>query len=90
MATTEPSSASPAPGSTSSPVDLEAGCENFVGGAWAPPTAGVHREHFARRTRAPFCAVAPSAPRGRADAHLVSRSRPRGRLGGKSSPAAGR
>ncbi len=62
MATVEQSSVFAAPGTAGSPVELQARYDNFIGGAWVPPTSGEYRANPTPRTGQPFCEVAHSAP----------------------------
>ncbi len=62
MATVEQSSTFAAPGTAGSPVELHARYDNFIGGAWVPPTTGEYRANLTPRTGQPFCEVAHSAP----------------------------
>jgi aldehyde dehydrogenase len=51
-----------APGRDRSPVMLKARYENFIGGAWVPPSTGAYRANLTPSTGQPFCEVASSAP----------------------------
>ena len=51
-----------APGRDRSPVQLKARYDNFIGGAWVPPTTGAYRANLTPSTGQPFCEVASSAP----------------------------
>jgi aldehyde dehydrogenase len=51
-----------APGSEGSPVTLRERYDNYIGGAWVPPSTGVYRPNVSPGTGRPFCAVASSAP----------------------------
>src|SRR5678810_803284 len=51
-----------APGTAGSPVTLKERYDNFIGGAWVPPSTGVYRANPTPRTGEPFCEVASSAP----------------------------
>jgi len=62
MATLADSRAYAAPGTAGSPVALKARYENFIGGAWVPPTTGEYRANLTPGTGQAFCEVASSAP----------------------------
>ncbi len=62
MATAVKSAAYAVPGDPGSPVDLLPRYDNFIGGAWVPPTTGDYRDNLTPRTGRPFTAVANSAP----------------------------
>jgi len=49
-----------APGCSGSPVTLRERYENFIGGAWVPPTTGEYRANPTPSTGAAFCEVAQS------------------------------
>jgi aldehyde dehydrogenase len=62
MATISGIRAYEAPGQAGSLVTLKARYENFIGGAWVPPTTGSYRANISPATGEPFCEVADSAP----------------------------
>ena len=62
MATLADSRAYAAPGTAGSAVALKARYENFIGGAWVPPTTGEYRANLTPGTGQAFCEVASSAP----------------------------
>ena len=62
MATVADTRVYAAPGTAGSPVALKARYENFIGGAWVPPTTGEYRANLTPGTGRPFCEVASSAP----------------------------
>jgi len=68
MATIAQSRAYAAPGQAGSPVDLKDRYDNFIGGAWVPPTTGEYRANVTPGTGQPFCEVASS---GAADIELA-------------------
>jgi aldehyde dehydrogenase len=51
-----------APGHAGSLVQLNERYDNFIGGAWVPPTNGQYRPNITPSTGEPFCEVASSAP----------------------------
>ncbi len=51
-----------APGHPGSPVQLRDRYDNFIGGAWVPPSTGKYRANVSPGTGKPFCEVASSAP----------------------------
>ncbi len=51
-----------APGHPGSPVQLRDRYDNFIGGAWVPPTTGQYRANVTPGTGKPFCEVASSGP----------------------------
>jgi hypothetical protein len=59
MATVE-STTHEAPGEPGSPVLLKQRYDNFIGGAWLPPTTGEYRDNLTPRTGEPFCEIAHS------------------------------
>ena len=62
MATTEQRTTYPAPGQPDSLVSLRERYDNFIGGAWVPPTTGRYRADVTPTTGLPFCEVASSGP----------------------------
>jgi hypothetical protein len=52
-----------APGRPGSPVELKERYDNFIGGAWVPPTTGTYRDNLTPSTGEPFCAIASSDAR---------------------------
>jgi aldehyde dehydrogenase len=68
MAAVIESQAYAAPGRPGSPVELKGRYENFIGGAWVPPTTGTYRDNLTPSTGEPFCAIASS---GAADIELA-------------------
>ncbi|HET8953802.1 MAG TPA: aldehyde dehydrogenase family protein, partial [Solirubrobacteraceae bacterium] len=62
MATIADTHAYAAPGRTGSPVELKARYDNFIGGAWVPPTTGEYRANVSPGTGEPFCEIASSGP----------------------------
>jgi aldehyde dehydrogenase len=62
MATVTETRAYAAPGQAGSPVALKPRYDNFIGGAWVPPTTGEYRENVSPGTGHPFCEVASSGP----------------------------
>ena len=62
MATTATPTTYARPGEAGSPVDLSDRYENYIGGAWIPPTTGEYRANVTPSTGEPFCEVASSAP----------------------------
>ncbi len=59
MATTEHTTFA-APGQPGSPVQLAERYDNFIGGAWTPPTTGDYRANVTPSTGQAFCEVAHS------------------------------
>jgi aldehyde dehydrogenase len=68
MATVADTHAYVAPGRAGSPVELKDRYDNFIGGAWVPPTTGEYRANVSPGTGQPFCEVASS---GSADIELA-------------------
>src|SRR5512133_3073585 len=62
MATIEKTATYEPPGRPGSPVEVKDRYENFIGGAWTPPTAGEYRENLSPATGEPFCEIAHSTP----------------------------
>ena len=62
MATIADTHAYAAPGRAGSPVELKDRYENFIGGAWVPPTTGEYRANVSPGTGEPFCEIASSGP----------------------------
>ena len=62
MATAEKTTTFDVPGTSGSPVEVRERYDNFIGGAWVPPTTSEYRENPTPRTGEPFCEVAYSAP----------------------------
>jgi aldehyde dehydrogenase len=62
MATIADTHAYAAPGCAGSPVELKERYDNFIGGAWTPPTTGEYRENVSPGTGKPFCEIASSGP----------------------------
>jgi aldehyde dehydrogenase len=62
MATIEKTATYEPPGRPGSPVEVKDRYENFIGGAWTPPTAGEYRENLSPATGEPFCEIAYSTP----------------------------
>jgi aldehyde dehydrogenase len=57
-----------APGRAGSSVELKGRYDNFIRGAWVPPTTGTYRDNLTPSTGEPFCAIASS---GAADVELA-------------------
>ena len=62
MATIEKAAIYEAPGHLGSPVAVKDRYDNFIGGAWVPPSGGEYRENLSPATGAPFCEIAYSTP----------------------------
>ncbi|MGZ6586230.1 MAG: aldehyde dehydrogenase family protein [Solirubrobacteraceae bacterium] len=62
MATTAHPTVYAAPGHHDSPVSLKERYENYIGGAWVPPTNASYRANVTPGTGEAFCEVASSAP----------------------------
>ena len=52
----------PIPGDADSPVTLQERYENYIGGAWVPPTNARYRANISPGTGKAFCEVASSSP----------------------------
>jgi aldehyde dehydrogenase len=61
MAITEQSTTYQAPGQIGSPVLLHDRYENYIGGAWTPPTSGRYRQNPTPYTGETICEVASSS-----------------------------
>ena len=62
MATIEKGVIYEAPGRLGSPVEVKDRYDNFIGGAWVPPSGGEYRENLSPATGEPFCEIASSTP----------------------------
>ena len=62
MATVTEAGVYAAPGWPDSPVELKDRYDNFIGGAWVPPTTGEYRANVSPGTGKPFCEIASSGP----------------------------